>query len=46
MDLGSTINSGADHAPNVDFDSFETIQLIKGAAALNMEEIHLQVQLS
>ena len=25
---------GPDHAPNVDFDSFETIQLIKGAAAL------------
>ena len=25
---------GPDHAPNIDFDSFETIQLIKGAAAL------------
>lgn len=25
---------GPDHAPNIDFNSFETIQLIKGAAAL------------
>jgi len=25
---------GSDHAPNIDFNSFETIQLIKGAAAL------------
>ena len=25
---------GPDHAPNIDFDSFETLQLIKGAAAL------------
>ena len=25
---------GPDHAPNIDFDSFDVIQLIKGAAAL------------
>ena len=25
---------GADHAPNIDLNSFENVQLIKGAAAL------------